>query len=203
MKESIKIIPDEKAIAKIKQMMNDGYTDSCVVCGSTYKSRPERYYDNISCSGGSIPECNCGSDLFQTLDEILERVPKTITVDEPRMIFMVPTLVFKEYNFKHCCCTDDNDIKHEIHCGSAEWECGNKCYDSDAKIINKNQAHITCQLENREDYRIIILRATKEEREEHKDEYMSNLDYLWESEEDDLDNWNDDDDYYYRAIDLN
>ncbi len=146
-KETISFIPNKKREERIKKLIKEGYRWKCMDCGTIYKDKPEQPYEDGH-SGRSIEMCRCGSDLFVSLQEVLEKCFVVIKV-EPKID---GTIVLKEHNFKHCQCE-----KGEVWTGDAGTECWAKF---DLLVVYSDRKVFRCL---RSGHRIVCLKSTKEE----------------------------------------
>lgn len=118
MKETILITDDISQEIEVTNLINEGYTVQCMSCGNCYKTTPRIFYryDDME-----IKECRCGSDLFISLQEVLEKQCKKTTIGNV-IIDNEPTIILKERNFKYCTCTV-KDERNRVHTGDAETQC--------------------------------------------------------------------------------
>lgn len=65
---------DLDRIEKLEEWYRDGARWKCLTCGKVYDHKPERFYSGISCEGGTVGECKCGSDLLIPLKEFIKKL---------------------------------------------------------------------------------------------------------------------------------
>ena len=56
-----------------EQAIKEGYKCFCLQCNVAYKKTPSCWEEQDSCCGAEIEMCKCGSDLFMSFEEFIQR----------------------------------------------------------------------------------------------------------------------------------
>lgn len=165
LKETIEYVLNQDLVDNLEGLKKEDYTVGCLVCQTVYKSAPKTDYENGH-GGREITFCRkCNSDLIVSLDEVLENNCYEIKVS-PIMIDGIPTLIFKEHNYKYCTCEVDGKV-YEVWTGKAETECRNTLLPGVSRKLEllsrgNNWAKFRCP---RSMYNIVILKSSSKEKE--------------------------------------
>ena len=65
-----------------EQAIKEGYKCFCLQCNKSYKKIPSYWEEQASCAGAEIETCSCGSDLFMSFEEFIQRRDGTFVEPE-------------------------------------------------------------------------------------------------------------------------
>ena len=68
---------------KAEQAIKEGYKCFCLQCNTAYKKTPSYWEEQASCMGAEIEMCKCGSDLFMSFEEFIQRRDGTFVEPDP------------------------------------------------------------------------------------------------------------------------
>ena len=56
-----------------EEAIKEGYKFFCLQCNKSYKEVPSYLEEKASCLGSELTMCKCGSDLFMSFEEYIQR----------------------------------------------------------------------------------------------------------------------------------
>lgn len=62
--------------------IKEGYKCFCLQCNIAYKQVPTYWEEQVSCLGAELEMCKCGSDLFMSFEEFIQRRDGTFVEEE-------------------------------------------------------------------------------------------------------------------------
>ena len=67
-----------------EEAIKEGYKCFCLQCSKAYKKTPSYWEEKASCLGAEIEMCKCGSDLFMSFEEFIQRRDGTYVEPEKK-----------------------------------------------------------------------------------------------------------------------